>query len=221
MAVGAALGLARLGNTLVGVPTWRDLYLLLSNAVELGLLAWVIYLTVARTQATATILRQPLMVDPTEISAFLVIGEQGLILALLFIGGMTLSLLFLLLSAFDPGVFLQIDFWLIYIPLALMPVVIFFLAMRPTHRVLAEAKASQLLEVRRELRRASLRLLEHLAHDQDTYPVTQQIAALATLEQRLQVARTWPYNTTMLRTLFVSVMAPAALLIIRKVLERL
>lgn len=76
--------------------------------------------------------------------------------------------------------------------------------------------------MRRELRRASLRLLEHLAHDQDTAAVTQQILALTALEPRGWVGtRTWPYNTTMLRTLFVSVMAPAALLIIRKVLERL
>ncbi len=221
VAVGAAFALSRLANTLMNVPTWRELYLLLSTAILYGLLAWLIYFTVARTQATATVLRQPLLVDAAEISAFLVIGEQGLILALLFIGGMTLSLLLLLYSALDPSAFLQIDFWLIYIPLALTPVAIFFLAMLPTHRVLANAKANQLLEVRRELRRASLRLLEHLAHDQDTAAVTQQILALTVLEQRLQVARTWPYNTTMLRTLFVSVMAPAALLIIRKVLERL
>lgn len=114
----------------------RDFYLLLSTAILYGLLAWLIYFTVARTQATATVLRQPLLVDAAEISAFLVIGEQGLILALLFIGGMTLSLLLLLYSALDPSAFLQIDFWLILSPLALTPVAIFFLAMLPTHRVL-------------------------------------------------------------------------------------
>ena len=41
------------------------------------------------------------------------------------------------------------------------------------------------------------------------------LLALAALESRLQAARTWPYNTPMLRTLFVSVLAPGALLLAR------
>lgn len=212
LAVGALLGLLRVSYTVEGAPTWLDAYLLLSTALLFGLLAWVIYLTVGHTQATAAILRQSLCIDPTEISSFMPIGEQGLILALVFVGGTVLSLLF---SALEPSVFSQIDFWLIYVPIALVPVAVFFLAMRPTHRVLADAKNRELKVVRQELRRAGGRLLDQRAQSEDPAPISQQVLALAALESRLQAARTWPYNTPMLRTLFVSVLAPGALLLAR------
>ena len=219
LAVGAILGLLRVGYTVEGTPTWLDIYLLFSTALLFGLLAWVIYLTVARTRATAAILRQPLCVDPTEISSFMAIGEQGLILALVFVGGTVLSLLF---SAVEPGVFSQIAFWLIYVPILLAPVAVFLLSMRPTHRVLADAKDNQLKVVRQELQRASQQMLAQRAQvEDDGSNLSHQILALAALEARLQAARTWPYNTPMLRTLFVSVLAPGALLLARKLLELL
>jgi hypothetical protein len=181
-----------------------------------GLLAWVIYITVARTQVTAALLRQPLAVDPNDITAFMAIGRQALLVALVFVGGIVLSLLS---SALEPGVFLQIGFWLVYVPIALAPVAVFFLIMRPTHRVLAGAKLRQLESLRAELRRASGRLLGCLVQDQDPGNLPQQVSALVALEQRLQTSPTWPYDTAMLRTLFVSVLAPATLLLARWIVE--
>jgi hypothetical protein len=215
-AVGAFLGFLRVGFTVEGAPTWLDVYLVACTALLFGLLAWVIYITVARTQVTATLLRQPLAVDPNDITAFLAIGQQALLLALVFVGGITLSLLS---SALEPGVFLQIGFWLVYVPIALAPVAVFFLTMRPTHRVLAGAKLGQLEALRAELRRACRRLLDCLAQDQDPGNLPQQVSALIAMEQRLQTAPTWPYDTAMLRTLFVSVLAPAILLLVRWIIE--
>ena len=213
--VGAGLGLLRVSPTVEGMPTWLDIYLLATTALLFGLLAWVIYVTVARTQVTAAILRAPLAVDPHDISPFMAIGRQALFLAIIFIGGITLSLLF---SALEPGVFGQLGFWLVYLPIALAPVAVFFLAMRPTHRVLAAAKARELGAVRAALRGAEQRLLARLDTDGDPGELPALVSALAALEQRLLVARTWPYNTAMLRTLFVSVLAPGALLLARKLI---
>jgi hypothetical protein len=164
---------------------------------------------------TAAILAAPLAVDPNDAGPFIAIGRQALLLALVFIGGITLSLIS---SAIEPGVFGQLGFWLVYVPIALAPVAVFFLAMRPTHRVLAGAKARELASVRAELRRAHLGLLARLAAEEDPSDFPALITSLAALEQRLEVARTWPYNTTMLRTLFVSVLAPVALLLLRKLI---
>ncbi len=213
--VGAGLGLLRVSPTVEGAPTWLDLYLLATTAILFGLLAWVIYVTVARTQVTAAILRAPLAVDPHDSGPFMAIGGQALFLALVFIGGITLSLLF---SALEPGVFGQAGFWLVYLPIALAPVAVFFLAMRPTHRVLAAAKARELGGVRAALRGAEQRLLAQLAAGLEPGELPALVSALAALEQRLLVARTWPYNTAMLRTLFVSVLAPGALLLVRKLM---
>jgi hypothetical protein len=46
-----------------------------------------------------------------------------------------------------------------------------------------------------------------------------RITALAAYESRLQQARTWPYNTAMLRTVFVSVLIPGGTIIRRVVAE--
>jgi hypothetical protein len=181
-----------------------------------GMLVWTIYVSIAGARATSIILRQPLCVDPTEITPFEAIGRQSFYLALVFIGGTTLSLL---LSAFEPRVFRDLGFWLLYFPITLVPIAIFFWAMLPTHRVLANAKANELLVVRRELRQASMQLLGR-TQSPVANGAAQEIRALAVLEQRLQLARTWPYNTSMLRTLFVSVLVPGGLLLIRTLIDR-
>ena len=55
----------------------------------------------------------------------------------------------------------------------------------------------------------TFRKLEMLAaNGADTQPVATEVQAWLTLEQRLKQTRTWPYDTEMLRTLFLSVLTP-------------
>ena len=44
---------------------------------------------------------------------------------------------------------------------------------------------------------------------------------LMAYEQRLREARTWPYNTAMLRTLFLSVLVPIATILLQMIIKRL
>ena len=48
-----------------------------------------------------------------------------------------------------------------------------------------------------------------------------QIAALVTYEERLQAARTWPYNVSILRTLFFSVFIPLVSILARVAVDLL
>ena len=50
--------------------------------------------------------------------------------------------------------------------------------------------------------------MEHLANGQDAAQPAQLTDALLAYEDRLKEARTWRYNTAMLRTLFISVLVP-------------
>ena len=103
-----------------------------------GLLAWTVYVALASSRVTGALLRQPLLIDPLDISPFEAVGRQSLLLALVFVGGIALSLLISVTNfefLYEPG------FWLVNIPLMLVPIAIFFLNMQPTHKVLAEAKA--------------------------------------------------------------------------------
>ena len=51
--------------------------------------------------------------------------------------------------------------------------------------------------------------------------MAQEISALAVLEQRLQAARTWPYDVGMLRTLFVSVLVPIFTMLGKLVIDKI
>jgi hypothetical protein len=90
-----------------------------------------------------------------------------------------------------------------------VPVVIFFLIMQPTHRVLSAARARELDKVERQIAASCRELTARIGGREDTLAISQQILALSTYEKRLGQARTWPYNTSMLRTLFFSVLVPA------------
>jgi hypothetical protein len=204
---GALLGLAMAAQSLAGSRSWLGLEVLLSLPLMYGLLAWVVYGSVLSTRQTAALLRQPLRIDPFDTAPFEPMGRQSLLLALVFVGGNTLSLPFV---APQLAVLLRPEFWLFYIPLGVVPVVIFFLGMAPVHRVLTAVKDREQQAVQQQFLRLSRDLMQRLQGGQETGSLAAEINALAAYGERLQTAPTWPYNTGMLRTLIFSVFVPAA-----------
>ena len=101
------------------------------------------------------------------------------------------------------------------------PVIVFFLNMLATHRVLANAKKQALADVRRQLEGAGRDLVRRLAEQQDTGTLAATVATLVAYEHRLTEARTWPYNTAMLRTLFLSLLLPIGTTLLQMIWRRL
>jgi hypothetical protein len=81
--------------------------------------------------------------------------------------------------------------------------------------VLASAKRQNLESVERHLARAYHRLEESIAADQDTFAAATELNALATSKQELKTIRTWPYNTEMVRTIFISIVTPLLVAVAR------
>jgi hypothetical protein len=198
--------------------TWLELILLLEAALMYGLLGVVIYGSLASTRVTSALLRLPLRIDPLDVTPFEAIGRQSLLLALVFVGGVTLSLLFI---GVHPEAFLRWELYVIYTPLIVVPRLVFFLNMAPTHRRLQAARDGELRKVQALIRRECSDLVQRLEKADEATAGAQHISALTAYESRLLQARTWPYNTTMLRTVFVSVMIPGATMIGRFVAELL
>jgi hypothetical protein len=119
---------------------WLGGYALITNALMYGLLTWVIYASVANTRLNAALHRQSMKIDILDPAPFEAVGRQSLLLALVFIGGITLSLLFSL----QVQTITSWVFWLGYFILVLVVMLIFFLNMRPTHQLLAQAKKDEL-----------------------------------------------------------------------------
>ena len=213
---GLVLGIAAsLASEFDADLTWLRIYWFLATALLYGILAWTIYVAVASTRVTAALHRQPMRIDILALTPFEAIGRQSLVLALVFLGGITLSLLlsFQLENLTTP------EFWIIYVLLIMVTLLIFFLNMYPAHRVLAAEKERQLAPVQRHIHRSCQDLVLRLEEGVDTGHLGAEINALEIYEKRLQAARTWPYNTSMLRALLFSVLIPIGSLLARVAIE--
>ena len=204
-ALGALLGLW-LGwpwGTTFHTP-WLKVYAPLFLGLMLGLLGWTIYCSIVGTRLTAELHRQPLQVDILDLKPFHPVGRQSLAASLVFVGGILLGALL----GLDVENIYAWQTWLFYLPLASVPVIVFFLNMRHTHRVLAAEKKRELATVqhRMELARQSMR--QCIAHHDPLDATAAEFGALVAYEARVRAARTWPYNTSMLRTLFFTILIP-------------
>jgi len=183
---------------------WVSLYVYLSAILEWGLIGWFTYGAFSVTRLTRMLLQQPLDIDIFDSKPFEPIGGQSLVLSLAFIGGITISLIF----TFDPSTTFRISTWIIYGCLLLVTVLVFFFNMGDTHRVLADVKDDIRASVDRSLATALYKLQELSSSGGDTHLIAAEINAWAVFKQQVKEARVWPYNTEMLRTLFVSVLTP-------------
>jgi len=193
------------------------IYWFVSTGLMYGILFWTIFVSVASTRVNAALHRQPLKIDIFDQSPFEAIGRQSLLLALVFVGGITISILF----SIQMDSLFSLEVWLVYLVLILVTMLIFFLSMYPTHKVLAQAKKSELDLVKKHIYKTFRDLLKQSDENQPLGDLSTQISNLALYEQRLQAVRTWPYNTSMLRTLFFSVLFPLLTALVRKVSEAL
>jgi hypothetical protein len=193
-----------------GTP-WSNSYWLLSSCLMYGVLGWTVFVSVSSTRLNAALHRQPMQFDIFNSTPFEAFGRQSLLLALVFIGGITLSLLFTIQDANLSS----LEFWLVNLLFVLFIVSIFFLAMRPTHKVLLAEKKRRLEPVQRHINLACQDLVQRLDQSQDPGNLPGEINALIIYEQRLLTARTWPYNTSMLRTLFFSILIPLGSILAR------
>ncbi|MBM3121169.1 MAG: hypothetical protein FJZ97_03150 [Chloroflexi bacterium] len=207
-------GLRNLGQT----QSWTQAVLSFETFAMYGLLGVVIYGSTDRTRGFGAMLRRNLRVDPLDVAPFDAVGRHSLALALVFVGGITLSLVFVWVT---PAVLILTEFWLVYAPLAAMPFVIFFVNMLPTHRLLARARDRDLRRVDLLIREDCAALVSKAEEGQEVAGLSQRLLALTAYESRLLQARTWPYDTAMLRTVFVSVLVPGGTVVGRLVLEAL
>ena len=216
--VGALVGLYLASSTDFGAErSWLKLEWTLANMIMYAILAWTIVFSIYSTRVNAALHHQPMRIDILDPAPFHAVGRQGLMMALLFVGGITLSLLL----SFQAANLASPIFWIVYLILVLTAGTIFFLIMRPTHLVLLAAKKRELEPIQQRINQTGRRLVELLEGDAPTGDLPGQIQALSIFEQRLKSAPTWPYNTGMLRTLFFSIFIPLATVLLRVAIELL
>ena len=184
--------------------SWLKVYWYLSTCLLYAVLAWTIFIAVSSTRVNAALHRLPMRFDILNPSPFEAVGRQSLLLALVFIGGITISLVL----TYDVTQLTSVEFWITNLLFVAFIFLIFFLSMRPTHFVLAEEKKRVLAPVTHRINNSCQDLVYELENGSNPGGLPSEISALVAYEDRLQAARTWPYNVSILRTLFFSVFIP-------------
>jgi hypothetical protein len=195
--------------------SWISLYLGLANCLMYGLIGWVIYSSITGARLLTSLYRQPLDIDIFDLRPFEPIGRQSLAISLAFIGGITLSLLF---SDIGSGI-LTLQFWIVYAVMIIMAVVVFFLNMIPTHRVLAGVKDADMDLVEQNLRAAYQKMMVLKPGEAGSQAAAQELNAWKTCQDLLEDAKTWPYTIETLRNLMFTGLIPGAAAIIRLLVE--
>ncbi len=214
------------GGLVIGVVTtlasgfeqltpWLGVYWLLTAALMYGLLMWVILISVLSTRLIARFHQAIGAFDILDPRPFEPVGKQSLLLALVFIGGISISFLF----SFQPTNLASAYFWFEYGIMVLLVLLIFFLNMRPTHRLMAAQKNKALGQLQGQIHFHSRELLRRLQHGQPVGELPGVIQSLAVFEAHLLNAPTWPYNTAMLRALVFSVLIPMVSVLARVLVE--
>ena len=185
--------------------SWANLYFPLVTGLMFGLLALVIQQSVSEGHLSSRLLQNPLNFDIFYTTPFIPIGLNGLAGALAFVGGSTIVVFY---TAAGRLGFSWVDIGL-HCSLILVTLLIFFMTMRPTHRVLREAKIAEQDNLRRYLAEAYRRLeAMSLEEKQNILQFSTEVSLWREYEERLKEVPTWPYNAGMLRTLFASILLP-------------
>jgi hypothetical protein len=212
-AVGGAFGFV--SNAPWHVPqshSWLRFYLPLEGTLMFGLLAWLSYVSIAGTRLYSQLHQQSLEVDIFDLTPFEPIGRHALFTSMAFIGGCVISVLILNPLAGGPDMVSLV----VYGILAMITILVFFLSMRPTHTVLARAKAQELSLAEQRIAGTFRELKAAEAQGKAVDDISVRLNLWLRYEDRVKKARTWPYNTPMIRTLFVSVLVPAIVSVIQR-----
>jgi len=194
------------GNWLYG------LYMLVTALLLFGLLAWMIYDTLFRTLRLARLSRQGLKLDIFDTGLLAPISQWGLGISLLWVGGVSLSLVFQTWEGMQSWQTITI-----YAILVLATVLIFFLSMWSTHRAMAAGKKGELAIAQKHLAEAYHELKNRATQSQleGMEELSSAITAWATTLRQIREAPVWPFNPGTILRLVLSILAAGIIFVIR------
>jgi hypothetical protein len=206
LGVGAVAGVLLTRSAWQYFPFWTTLYVILATAIMWGLLGWVVYTSLSGTRLFSEANARTRDVSVFELALLEPIGHWSLGVALSYVGGSTLSLIFL------PRPAMIAETAILYGVLSLTPVLVFFLNMVSSRRIMVSAKRQELKMVRENLAAASGALWERAGqgNSEEVTALLGHFAAWAAVENRIREVPEWPYTAGIKRSLALSLLLPIA-----------
>ena len=209
--LGILAGLA-LARRLPGAEGWLRLYFEATSALTFALLAAAIYGSVRRSRHLAARSRAGLELNVFDGHLLTPFAQWGQSLSLVFVGGISLSLLFQSYESLR-----SIESLIVYGSLVIVALTLFFMSMWTIHVALAKAQDKELARVRQDLAAARETLAGARSCDmagavQDAYLPA---AILGLYERQVLEAPTWPFNPTIVGRVFASAAAPLGVYLLK------
>jgi hypothetical protein len=209
--LGTLAGLA-VARRVPGAEGWLRLYAEATSALTFALLATTIYGSVMRSRQLAARSRTGLELNVFDGHLLTPFAQWGQSLSLVFVGGISLSLLFQSYESLR-----SIEGVIVYGSLVIVALTLFFSCMWTVHVALAKAQDKELATVRRDLAAAREALLRHRACEssgavQDAYL---PVVVLGLYERQVLDAPTWPFNPAIVGRVFASAAAPLGVYVVK------
>jgi hypothetical protein len=211
MLLGTLVGLA-IARRLPGADGWLWLYSEAASALLFALLAAAIYGSLVRSRHLAAHTRAGLELNVFDGHLLTPFAQWGQSLSLVFVGGISLSLLFQSYESLR-----SIEGVVVYGSLVVVALTLFFMSMWTIHVALAKAQDKELARVRRDLAAAREALLRE--RDGESTGTVQgaylPVVVLGTYERQVLDASTWPFNPTIVGRVFASAVAPLGVYLLK------
>jgi hypothetical protein len=192
---------------------WLVLYGVVSAVMLWGLLGWFAYSALSSTRLFSRLRPHVGELNVFDVKFLEPIGRWSLGIALVFMGGNAVGLLFV------PWSSLSVEIVVLYIALILVPVLVFFLNMWSTHEVIVEAKERELKTVSEGLASAAQRLKMESTQSglEEKAPPPPAFDSWVAVENRLKKVPEWPYTQSILRGLVASMLVPVLVFLLQHV----
>ena len=209
--LGALAGLA-IARRVPWADGWLWLYAEATSALTFAVLAAVIYSSVRRSRHLAAQSRAGLALNVFDAHLLTPFAQWGQSLSLVFVGGISLSLLFQSYESLR-----SVEGVIVYSSLILVAMTLFFMSMWTINIALVKAQDKELARVRRDLASAREALAGQRAGDmagavEDAYLPA---VVLGLYERQVLDAPTWPFNPTIVGRVLVSAAAPLGVYVLK------
>jgi hypothetical protein len=203
--VGVVIALLLGAPSLLSSFSWLGTFLSLTQLLNLGLLAMIVYVVVAESKMTSKFHSRLRQINLFDTTPFEVLGKSALYTALTMMGGVTLAVILL------PTRFLLNFFTLaIQVIIVSVTIVMFFANLYSLHQAMFAAKQRELDAVRERLASAFA-----LMKERGTLENPAAVQTWLAYEKRLLEVPEWPFNPDTLKSLFASVFFPAGAFVVR------
>lgn len=204
MLVGAAFSLWITGSWRID-GAWMRLYVVAANIALFGLMALSIYDGVERTRRLGRLVGTGLQLDLFDRQLLAPMARWGQTVALTFVGGICLSLVFQSYETLH-----TVRSLVIYSILILVSLTLFFTSVWSIHKALVAAQQRELAVVHAHWSRARSELKRQLAEGRqdDVVALYGPMAVLGAYESQVLAASTWPFNPKIVKEVMASLVAP-------------